>query len=144
MKSEAQMISLNRSQAEFYDRIQEAEEHQASHGYSANDGANAITRLIAALRYQQQRAVATTGIRDRVRQLHLDWIASKAGGCFLEIGCFSGSDYTFELIDAADHYVGIELSEAACSSLRRKVEFRGQANKAEIVCGDFLEVRAGS
>jgi SAM-dependent methyltransferase len=139
MKSAAQMILLNQRQAEFYDKIHEAEELGPSHGYSKNEGANFATRLIATLRYHQQRAVATTGIQDRVRQAHLEWIAEKSGGSFLEIGCFSGSAYTFDLIEAAGDYTGIELSSAACSSLRQKVGSRGQSSKARIVCGDVLE-----
>jgi SAM-dependent methyltransferase len=142
MKSQEQMIMLNRHQAEFYDTIQEAEDLGARQGgYSKNQEANTLTRLIATLRYQQQRAVDTTGIRDRVRQMHFEWFAEKGGGSFLEIGCFSGSAYTFDLISAAGDYTGIELSDAACSSLRRKVEDRNQSSKAEIVHGDVLEYK---
>jgi SAM-dependent methyltransferase len=138
MKSVEQMIALNRRQAEFYNKIQEAED-RAGYGYEKNEDANLMTRAWAKLRYQQQRAVATTGIYDRERQMHLGWFSEKSGGSFLEIGCYSGSAYTFDLISAAGDYTGIELSSAACASLRQKVEARGCSEKAAIVCGDFLE-----
>ena len=131
------MIALNKTQAQFYDKIHEADEHTS--GYAENEAANLITRAIAKLRYQQQRAVKATGIDDRVRELHVQWTAEKAGGNFLEIGCFNGSRYTFELIDAAGDYTGVELSSAASASLRQKIADRGQSTKANIVCGDFLD-----
>ena len=133
------MIALNKTQAQFYDKIHEADEHTS--GYAENEAANLITRAIAKLRYQQQRAVKATGIDDRVRELHVQWTAEKAGGNFLEIGCFNGSRYTFELIDAAGDYTGVELSSAASASLRQKIADRGQSTKANIVCGDFLDTR---
>lgn len=139
MKSVDQMIALNRRQADFYDKIQEAEDRAGSHGYEKNEDANLVTRAWAKLRHAQQRAVGTTGIGERERQLHLNWFAEKAGGSFLEIGCFSGSAYTFDLIDAARDYTGVELSSAACASLRQKIDSRGCAAKAAVVCGDFLE-----
>jgi SAM-dependent methyltransferase len=142
MKSVDQMIALNRRQAQFYDKIQEAEDG-AGWGYEKNEDANWMTRAWAKLRYQQQRAVATTGIWDREREMHLDWFSEKAGGSFLEIGCFSGSAYTFDLISAAGDYTGIELSSAACTSLRQKVEAQGCSEKAAVVCGDFLEYEPG-
>jgi SAM-dependent methyltransferase len=139
MTTSQEMIEVNRQQAVFYDRIQAAEE-QANHaGYSHNEDANALTRLWAALRYQQQRAIESTGIRARVQQTHTRWLSEKSGGNFLEIGCFSGSDYTFDLIDAAGTYTGIELSSAASTALRRKIDARGLSSKAAVICGDFLE-----
>jgi SAM-dependent methyltransferase len=137
-----QMIAVNRQQAEFYDRIQEADEVDAQ-GYANNEDANMATRLIASLRYQQQRAVASTGIRERVRDMHKRWFNEKAGGSFLEIGCFSGSDYTLDLVKAAGNYTGVELSKAACASLRRKIAENGAGDRATVVCGDFLEFQPG-
>jgi SAM-dependent methyltransferase len=141
MRSQDQMIVLNRHQAEFYDSIQRAEDRESDLGYAGHEEANALTRLVATLRYQQQRAVAASGIQDRVRQMHLKWIAEMSGGRFLEIGCFSGSAYTFDLISAAGDYTGVELSSAACLSLKRKVEARNQSSKTTIVNGDFLEYK---
>ena len=143
MRSQEQMIVLNRHQAKFYDSIQQAQdlEKSDSRAHAKNEEANTLTRLMATLRYQQQRAVAATGIQDRVRQMHLEWIAEKRGGSFLEIGCYSGNTYTFDLINAAGDYTGVELSKAACLSLRQKVEARNQSSKATIVHGDFLEYK---
>jgi SAM-dependent methyltransferase len=138
MKSQDDMIVLNVRQAQFYNKIQEAEATARHGGYSHNADANALTRLIASLRYQQQRAVESTGLRDRVRQTHLQWLRQRAGGSFLEIGCFSGSDYTFDLIDIAGDYTGIELSGAACVALQKKMKDNGVPGKASVVCGDFL------
>ena len=74
-----------------------------------------------------------------MRQAHSKWIGEKAAGSFLEIGCFSGSDYTFDLLHAASRYTGIELSSAACNSLRQKIKSKNLSDKATIVCGDVLE-----
>ena len=138
MISQDEMVQLNVRQAQFYDKIQHAEAAEGHGGYAHNAEANALTRLIATLRYQQQRAVESTGLRDRVRQTHLQWLRQKAGGSFLEIGCFSGSDYTFDLIEAAGDYTGIELSSAASAALQNKMEAKGVSGKASVVCGDFL------
>src|SRR5690242_16860131 len=86
--SEEQMVALNRRQAHFYDRVQDAVE-TGHGGYTHNVDANLMTRLWAAMRYQQQRAVESTGIRDRMRRIHKEWFEQKAGGSFLEIGCFN-------------------------------------------------------
>jgi SAM-dependent methyltransferase len=139
MMSQDQMIALNRRQAQFYDKIQQAEAVADRRGYSHNHDANFATRAFAELRYQQQRAVELAGIRERVRQAHLQWAAEKQGGNFLEIGCFSGSPYTFDLIDAAGAFTGIDLSGVACDSLREKIATQELSRKARIICGDFLE-----
>lgn len=141
--TERQMIELNKRQADFYDGIQNAEAEVGHGGYAHNPDANLATRFWAKLRYMQQEAVESTGIRARVRQTHLEWIGEKAGGNFLEIGCFSGSDYTFDLIASADAYTGIELSPKACESLRHKISDLGASAKAKVLCGDFLEFDPG-
>ena len=67
----------------------------------------------------------------------------RSPGAFLEIGCFSGSDYTLDLVKAAGNYTGVELSKAACVSLRRKIAENGAGDRATVVCGDFLEFQPG-
>jgi SAM-dependent methyltransferase len=140
MKTQEDMIALNRTQAVFYDKIHEAEKKYAgSGGYKKNEKANLITRGVAALRHAQYNAVTSTGIRDRERRVHLDWAAEKAGGRFLEIGCQHGSIYTFDLIEASGNFTGVELSSLSCDALRRKIADRGLSHKATIICGDLLE-----
>lgn len=143
MKSLSEMIALNRKQAEFYNNIQKAEELASGAGYSKNQDANLITRAYAKLRYQQQRAIETTEVPQRVRQLHQRWINEKAGGSFLEIGCSSGSVYTFDLIKASGDFTGVELSSAACASLSERLTANECSHKAEVVCGDILEYSPG-
>jgi SAM-dependent methyltransferase len=137
------MIAINLDQAKFYDQIQHAEEFTGSGGYAKNERANALTKIWAALRYRQQEAVKQSGISERVLGAHLEWAAEKAGGSFLEIGCFSGSPYTFNLVSASGRYTGIELSGAACESLRTKAQSLGYTPpRMTVVCGDLLTFEA--
>lgn len=143
MKSLTEMIALNKKQAEFYNNIQEAEDHASGAGYAENQEANLITRAYAKLRYQQQRAIEATEIPQRVRQLHQRWMDEKAGGSFLEIGCFSGSEYTFDLMKASGNFTGVELSSSACASLRERISAEESSHNAEVICGDILEYAPG-
>jgi SAM-dependent methyltransferase len=143
MRTEQEMIQLNRTQAEYYDKIEQAADENASNTYAQNERANWMTRIWALLRTTHQKAVIATGIDADVRKMQLEWFTERRGGRFLEIGCHHGGDYTFDLIDTSSEYVGIELSPAACVALKRKVAEYGAAGKATIVCGDFLEFNPG-
>jgi SAM-dependent methyltransferase len=138
MKSTEEMVRLNQEQAKFYDAIHIAEADKGHGGYSENEMANAFTRFWADLRYRQQAAVKEAGIEARVKELHRQCVASKAGGRFLELGCFSGSPSTFLLAEAAGEYLGVELSPKAVEALNGKFMARGIGGKARAVAVDFL------
>jgi SAM-dependent methyltransferase len=138
MKSLDEMARLNKKQGQFYDAIHDADAIDAVEGYSKNQSANFVTRVWASLRSRQHAAVQEAGIQERKLGLHRAWLAEKAGGVFLEVGCFSGSEFTFDLADRAGHYVGVELSEKAAVALREKFRGAGLTHKAEVISGDFL------
>jgi SAM-dependent methyltransferase len=138
MKSTDEMIRLNKEQAKFYDSIQQAEEESGHGGYAHNEKANLFTRAWAGLRYRQQAAVRQAGIDEQMQAAHDRWIQGKAGGDFLEIGCFSGSPSTFKLAHAAGAYLGIELSPKAVATLNARLAAHGLAGKARAEAGDFL------
>jgi SAM-dependent methyltransferase len=137
-KSLEDILTVNREQASFYDAVQEAEETRAAAGYEHNKQANVLTRFWASLRYRQQASVRSAGIEARVREHHVAWMNKKRGGDFLEIGCFSGSPYTFELVDASRSYLGIELSTKAVASLNAQMASKNLSGKAEAKAIDFL------
>jgi len=142
MRSQDEMIALNRTQAAFYDKVQAGEDAAArkgaGSGYSENESINWLSRVWATLRDSQAHAVERSGAMKRVHDLQTVWMAEKQGRNFFEIGCFTGSRETFQLIENSAFYTGIDLSEAASGALRRKVEDRGLMHKASILCGDFL------
>ena len=138
MKVSEAMIEVNREQARFYDAIHSAEAVSGSGGYAENVRANVLTRVWAGLRYRQQAAAKEAGVEDAMKQAHREWINAKAGGEFLEIGCFSGSPSTFHLARAAAIYRGIELSPLAVSRLNERFAEEGLQQKARAEAGDFL------
>jgi SAM-dependent methyltransferase len=138
MNSLKQMTALNREQAQFYDAIHAAEAASSAGGYAENERANFLTRAWAGLRYCQQAAVKEAGVETTMKQAHRKWINEKAGGDFLEVGCFSGSPSTLELARAAQAYRGIELSPLAVSRLNERFVEEGLQTKATAEAGDFL------
>ena len=143
MKSTDEMVQLNREQAKFYDAIQSAEADKGHGGYTENQSANLLTRAWAGLRYRQQAAVKQAGIEALMKAAHQRWVATRAGGDFLELGCFSGSPSTFLLAETAGSYLGVELSPLAVRSLNEKFTARGIAHKAAARAVDFLTLDEG-
>lgn len=137
-ESVEQMAALNREQARFYDSIHAAEATTGAGGYAENKSANVLTRAWAGLRYRQQAAVKEAGVEAAMKEAHQKWIKTKAGGEFLEVGCFSGSPSTFELAKAAAIYRGVELSPLAVSRLNERLAEEGLQAKACAEAGDFL------
>lgn len=133
-----QMAAVNREQAHFYDSIHAVEAETGAGGYAENKRANVLTRAWAGLRYRQQAAVKEAGVEDAMMQAHRKWINAKAGGEFLEVGCFSGSPSTVQLARAAAIYRGIELSPLAVSRLNERFAEEGLQHKARAESGDFL------
>jgi cyclopropane fatty-acyl-phospholipid synthase-like methyltransferase len=74
--------------------------------------------------------VKEAGIEDKVEEAHKHWSGLKAGGGFLELGCFSGSRFTFEPAESAGNYLGVELSQRAVKALNGKLIAHGLAHKA--------------
>jgi SAM-dependent methyltransferase len=142
MRTTEDMIQINRKQAEFYDSIQQAEAEAEHQGYSENEKANLLTRAWAGLRYRQQEAVKAAGVEELAGEAQMRWAATKAGGDFLEIGCFSGSRITFRLAELSGRYLGVELSPKAVASLNQKLHERGLGHKAKAAAVDFLTLDA--
>lgn len=138
MKSTKDMIELNQEQAKYYDAIQVAEESTGADGHSHNRKANVLTRFWSHLRERQRQAIRKAGIEESMKKAHSRWVATKAGGSYLEIGCFSGSPSTFALVEAGGKYLGVELSQKAVSVLNSRFEKMGMSNKARAVAVDLL------
>jgi SAM-dependent methyltransferase len=138
MKTLHEMAEINGAQAEFYDAIHAAEAASGAGGYAENKRANFMTRTWAALRYRQQAAAKEAGVQDAMKKAHWTWVNARAGGDFLEIGCFSGSSSTFTLVRAAANYHGIELSPLAVARLNDRFADEGIQRKARADVGDFL------
>lgn len=138
MRTAAEMVQLNKKQAEFYDAIQTAEADSGRGGYAENQSANVFTRMWAWLRYRQQAAVRQAGIEAKMKSALDCWVQHRAGGRFLELGCFSGSPATLSLAETAGSYRGIDLSKCAVEELNQKFKALGLAGKAQANAGDFL------
>lgn len=142
-KSTDEMLSINVSQASFYDSISEAEDRRTNtSGYSANRSANFFTRTWAALRARQKQAVLLSGVAQAEVAFLDKWLNQKRGGDSLEIGCFRGSKFGLKMIEASRFYLGIELSPKAVEAYKEKVKTAGLEHKASIIAGDFLAMPA--
>ena len=97
-----QMIALNRRQGDFYDKVWAGEDAAAQKGvgsgYSENETINWISRIWATMRDAHSQASERAGVSARIRGVQAAWVAEKQGQSFFEIGCFSGSSKTFDLI----------------------------------------------
>ena len=132
-------IKLNKRQAEFYNSISLKEDEEAFTGYRRNKNANIITKLWAKLRYAQQDAFEAVGIDTIKDQFLIDSCNEKAGGRFLEIGCFRGTRYSDPIIDCAGSYTGIDLSPSAIQAFQNAVDRDGRWKKIDLIAGDLLE-----
>lgn len=138
MKTIDEMIEVNKKQSLFYDSISISEDEERGVGYAKHKSANLITRFWAALRYKQQAANIMSGVDEAKWTLHRKWLEKKRHGASLELGCFRGTYFTDELIDASDCYVGIDLSKKAVDALNEKIRNLNLQDKARAISGDFL------
>jgi SAM-dependent methyltransferase len=132
------MVAINAEQAKFYDSISIEDDKKETTGYAKHERANLLTRAWAELRYRQQAAFTQSGLEQRKEAFHKRWIDMKAGGRFLELGCFRGTRSSWPLIEAGGSYVGIDLSANAIDVLNKKIADAGLSNKAKGIAGDFL------
>lgn len=128
------MLETNRRQRDFYES-----RHSAGRG-GAEPDANVATNMWTRLRRRQQLLRRHLGISGAVHALHRRWIREMPADSprILDLGCFSGNPLSFELASDADRYVGIDLSESAIASLRRRLAERGIVG-AEARAMDFLD-----
>jgi SAM-dependent methyltransferase len=132
------MVVINAEQAKFYDSISNEDDNQEQTGYAKHKKANLLTRAWASLRYRQQDAFTRSGLEVKKEAFHRRWIEAKAGGNFLELGCFRGTRSSWPLIEAAGRYIGIDLSANAIAVLNKKIEKAGLGGKSKGIAGDFL------
>jgi len=142
-----EMIQLNSKQADYYDNVAVAgaansDKHIGR--YANNRRANLITKVWSSLRFRQQNAVRSAGIEDAVDEMHGRWLERKRGGKFLEVGCFTGGRFTLRLMEAANRYVGVELSPTAVDQLRKRISGTAESNKSLLIAGDFLNADIGN
>lgn len=129
------MLETNRRQRDFYES-----RHSAARSGGGEPDANVATNMWTRLRRRQQLLRRHLGISGEVHALHRRWINEMpvAAPRILDLGCFSGNPLSFELARHAERYVGIDLSESAIASLRRRLAER-EIVGAEAKAMDFLE-----
>lgn len=132
-------IEINKKQAEFYNNISIKESEELFTGYGKNESANFITRLWAKLRYAHQDAFEDIGVNTKKESFLLEKCKEKAGGRFLEIGCFRGTRYSDPIIEYAGSYTGIDLSSDAIDAFQNTVNKDGRSHKVSLVSGDLLQ-----
>src|SRR2546426_10997364 len=135
------MVDINKRQASFYDNIHDAD---ASHGYGYdnNPSANVLTRIWSHLRCRHQYFLIKAGIEQKVKETNLQWAKSRPHSDIFELGCFTGGPLTFDFIELAKFYQGIDLSSKAVEALRKKIALKGLEEKAEVAVGDFLTMNS--
>ena len=129
---------VNRDQAAYYDNVHQAQQQTGGHGHSENRRSGFVTRIWSRLRHRQNQAVEECGIQERVEAMHLQALRELNQPRVLELGCFSGIPFSFQLIERASDYVGIDLSEAAIHTLETRIPDEHK-DKVTLIAGDILD-----
>jgi len=120
MRTEAEILEINKKQKEFYNNI-----HQ-----------NFFTKIWAKIRNGVlNRVRKSIGVHDQAYALHKEWFGDLSQKKVLDLGCFSGNHWSFYLAENAKEYLGIDLSDVAIGKLSARLKPFPNA-KAEAV--DFL------
>lgn len=130
------MRRVNRRQREFYESRFAASDD--AHPGIGEKAANVATNTWTFLRRHIQDARDEIGITAKRRALHVEWIDDEDPARILDLGCFDGNDLSLWMAKRADKYLGIDLSDSAIASLKRKLRHESVEN-ADARAVDFLK-----
>lgn len=79
----------------------------------------------------------TYDLKDRVYDVHKEWMGDLADKKILDLGCLRGNALSLFMAEHAKEYIGIDLSDSAIFELQQKIDTKGYTN-ARAVAVDFL------
>ncbi|MCP9198297.1 class I SAM-dependent methyltransferase [Gramella sp. GC03-9] len=120
MKPKAQNKTVNERQAEFYKNFQK----------------NRATKIWYGIRNSLFRDLRKKiGAEAQVYELHKKWLGDLNDKKVLDLGCYAGNSLSYYLAENSREYIGIDLSEPAINSLKKRInKFPG----ADAIAIDFL------
>jgi SAM-dependent methyltransferase len=129
--SEAELLALNRKQADFFDTAPSQRRF------------NPAMKLWRAVRSDLYFLMGSCGIWSDVFSLQKEWMGDLAGKKVLDFGCYEGNVLSPYLAANAGQYVGIDLSKNALQKLAARFQNAGIRNArlqcVDVLSGDFTE-----
>ncbi len=120
------MLSTNERQTEYYE----------THGHDLNkSNKNLASRIWGWARGRMKDYRRATGIKDAVREFQSQAVGDLAGKRVLDLGCYDGNSMSLRMAEAADYYLGVDLSSKAIRALNDKLQ---DYPNAEAKAVDFL------
>lgn len=120
MKTQEEILEVNKKQKEFYNNIKQ----------------NYFTRLWANFRNGVLNNIRKNiGIQDQAYNLHKHWFGDLSNKKVLDLGCFAGNYWSMYLAENSKEYIGIDLSDIAIAKLNNRIS---SFSNAKAVSEDFL------
>lgn len=120
MKTEAEIIEINKKQKEFYNHKKK----------------NLPTRMWSFVREKTLKQIRRDiGVLNQSYDLHKEWFGDLTNKKVLDLGCFSGNNLSFYLAKNSKEYIGLDLSDMAIAKLNEKLK---DIPSARAIAADFL------
>jgi len=120
MRTQEQIIEVNRKQKEFYNHKKK----------------NLPTRIWSFVREKTLKKIRRDiGVLNQSYDLHKEWFGDLKGKKVLDLGCFSGNHLSSFLAENSKQYIGLDLSDLAIDKLNKKIE---KFPNASAIAADFL------
>jgi SAM-dependent methyltransferase len=120
MKTEAEIIEINKKQKEFYNHKKK----------------NLPTRIWSFVREKTLKQIRRDiGVLNQSYDLHKEWFGDLTNKKVLDLGCFSGNNLSFYLAENSKEYIGLDLSDLAIAKLNERLK---DIPSAKAIAADFL------
>ena len=120
MKTEAEIIEINKKQKEFYNHKKK----------------NLPTRIWSFVREKTLKQIRRdSGVLNQSYELHREWFGDLTDKKVLDLGCFSGNNLSYYLAENSKEYIGLDLSDLAIAKLNEKLK---NIPSAKGIAADFL------
>lgn len=120
MKTEAEIIEINKKQKEFYNHKKK----------------NLPTRMWSFVREKTLKQIRRDiGVLNQSYDLHKEWFGDLTNKKVLDLGCFSGNNLSLYLAENSREYIGLDLSDLAIAKLNDRLK---DIPTAKAIAADFL------
>ena len=120
MKTQEEIIEINKKQKEFYNHKKK----------------NLPTRIWSFVREKTLKKIRKDiGVLNQSYDLHKVWFGDVSNKKVLDLGCFAGNYWSLYLAEHSKQYIGLDLSDLAIEKLNKRIE---KFPNAKAVAVDFL------
>lgn len=120
MKTEAEIIEINKKQKEFYNHKKK----------------NLPTRIWSFVREKTLKQIRRDiGVLNQSYDLHKEWFGDLTNKKVLDLGCFAGNNLSLYLAENSKEYIGLDLSDLAIAKLNERLK---DIPSAKAIAADFL------